>query len=67
MVLLIVLAVAFIILVLSSIRQVNEYQKGIKFVRGRYKKTLNSGWHIIWPIFESIKKIDIRTKIIDVP
>ncbi len=64
----IVIAVAIIlgVLLLASIRQIQEYERGVKFVMGKYKKILGPGWHIIIPIFQSYKKIDIRTKVIDV-
>lgn len=65
--LIITLIIIFVIIILSSIKQINEYEKGIKFKRGKYSKTLNSGWHVILPIFQSLKKIDVRTKVIDVP
>lgn len=55
------------IILLGSIKQIDEYEKGIKFTTGKYTKTLNSGWHIILPVFQSMKKIDVRTKVIDVP
>lgn len=64
---LIFLAIAIVILLLASIRQVSEYERGIKFVRGKFKSILNPGWHIIIPIFQSFRKIDIRVKVIDVP
>ena len=51
----------------AIIVQVNEYERGIKFHHGKYKKMLNPGWHFIVPIFQSFKKIDIRTKAVDVP
>lgn len=60
-------AIIFIILLLCSIKQIDEYEKGIKFTRGKFSKILDSGWHVIWPIFQSLKKIDVRTKVIDVP
>ena len=66
-ILVIILSVVAVIVVLASIRQIDEYEKGIKFTRGKYSKTLDSGWHIIWPIFQSLRKIDVRTKVIDVP
>jgi regulator of protease activity HflC (stomatin/prohibitin superfamily) len=34
---------------------------------GHYRKILLPGWHVIWPIFFSFKKVDIRTKAVDVP
>ena len=57
--------VVFIILV--SIKQVDEYERGVKFSFGKYSKVLNPGWHLIFPIFQSYKKVDIRTKAVDVP
>ena len=64
---LIPLIVVFLIIVISSIRQIDEYERGILFKRGKYAKVLNPGWHVIWPIFQSCKKIDIRTRAVDVP
>jgi len=63
----IILAVVFIVLLISSIKQIEEYEKGIKFTRGKFSKILEPGWHIVWPIFQSYKKIDVRVKVIDVP
>ena len=65
--LLIPILVVFLILVLSSIKQINQYERGILFAKGKYKKVLNPGWHVVWPIFQSCTKIDIRTRAVDVP
>src|SRR5574344_2147367 len=54
-------------IILPSIRQIDEYERGIKFRCGKYNKMSNPGWHVILPIFESLKKVDIRTKAVDVP
>ena len=59
--------VIFLIVVISSIRQINQYERGILFKRGKYAKVLEPGWHVIWPIIRSCKKIDIRTRAVDVP
>ena len=61
----IVAVIAFVLL--CSIRQVDEYERGIRFVFGRFQKVLNPGWHIIVPVFQKYKKIDIRVKVVDVP
>ena len=61
------IAIVVIIVIVSSIRQIKEYERGIKFNRGKYSKILSPGWHIIIPVFQSYKKIDIRVKVIDVP
>jgi len=55
------------IILLISIRQVNEYQRGVKFQFGKYTKTIKPGWRIIIPIFQSMTKIDMRVRTVDVP
>jgi len=61
----IILLIIFIILI--SIKQINEYERGILFGLGKFKKILNPGWNLVFPIFQSYKKVDIRTKVSDVP
>ena len=54
-------------IILISIRQVSEYERGIKFRFGKFKKIMKPGWNLVLPIIESYKKVDIRTKAVDVP
>lgn len=56
-----------LVLVLISIRQINEYERGVKFTLGKYSSTLNPGWRLVWPIIQTMYKIDIRVKAVDVP
>ena len=56
-----------LMIILTSIRQIGEYERGLKFARGKYKCIMEPGWHVVWPIFESYRKVDIRVKVIDVP
>ena len=55
-----------LIVLLISIKQINEYQRGILFRFGKFHKVLGPGWHIVLPIFFSCRKVDIRTKTVDV-
>lgn len=55
------------IILLGSIKQVDEYERGIKFSLGKFSKIMNPGWNLVFPIFQSFKKVDIRTKAVDVP
>lgn len=61
----IVLIIAFILLI--SIRQINEYERGILYTLGKFTKILRPGWRIVLPIINSYDKVDIRTKTVDVP
>ena len=60
----IILIIFFIII---SIKQINEYERGVEFTLGKFSKIMNPGWNIVLPIFQSYKKVDIRTKAVDVP
>ncbi len=57
--------IGFVLLI--SIKQINEYERGIKFCFGKFSKIMNPGWNIVLPIIHSYNKIDIRTKAVDVP
>ena len=59
--------ILIIFLILISIKQINEYERGVLFGLGKFKKVLNPGWNLVFPIFQSFKKVDIRTKVADVP
>ena len=54
-------------IILASVRQINQYERGVKFMFGKYIKTVDPGWRIVLPIIQSMKKIDIRVKAVDVP
>lgn len=62
-----VILVIIAIILLASIKQVDEYERGVKFTLGKFSKTMNPGWNLVLPIFQSFKKVDIRTKAVDVP
>ena len=63
----IIILVVVAVILLRSIRQVDEYERGVKFRFGKYKKIVEPGWRLVLPIIESMKKIDVRTKAVDVP
>ncbi len=63
----IAIIIIIVFILLKSIVQINEYERGIKFSRGKFVNIMEPGWKIVLPIFESYKKVDIRTKAVDVP
>lgn len=56
-----------VFIVLISIKQINQYQKGVKFRLGKYIGIMEPGWRLVWPIINSYQKIDLRVKAVDVP
>lgn len=56
-----------VVIILISIKQVNQYERGVKFTFGKYSKMMEPGLRLVFPIIQSCKKVDIRTKVVDVP
>ncbi|MCI8546349.1 MAG: slipin family protein [Clostridia bacterium] len=61
----ILLIILFIVLI--SIKQINEYERGILYSFGKFTRILTPGWRLVFPIINSYDKVDIRTKTVDVP
>lgn len=62
-----VLFIILLVLFLISLRQVNQYQRGVMFTMGRFTGVKNPGWRIVLPVFQSMSKVDMRVKAVDVP
>lgn len=56
-----------IFILIISIRQVNEYQRGVKFTFGRFTGVKKPGWRLVFPIIQKMVRVDLRTKVVDVP
>lgn len=56
-----------VFLAIILVRQVNQYEKGVMFTLGKFTGIKEAGWRIVVPIFQSMYKVDIRTKAVDVP
>ncbi|HTK05285.1 MAG TPA: slipin family protein [Candidatus Eisenbacteria bacterium] len=56
-----------VILFFATLRQVNQYERGVKFTMGRFSGIANPGWRVVVPVFQSMKKVDLRIKAVDVP
>lgn len=59
--------VLVILIILVSIKQINQYEKGVRFLLGKYTGIMDPGWRLVFPIFQSYRKIDLRVKAVDVP
>jgi regulator of protease activity HflC (stomatin/prohibitin superfamily) len=54
-------------LILSSIKQLYEYERGVVFQWGKYRGTRNPGLTLIIPIMQSMRKVDMRIKTAEIP
>ncbi len=56
-----------LLVILASIRQINQYERGIRFTMGRYTGIMEPGWRLVIPVFQTYQRVDVRTKAVDVP
>ena len=66
MLLFFILPILFVLL-LTSIKIITEYQRGVKFTLGKYTGIMKPGLNILIPILQSYRRIDIRIKTVDIP
>ncbi len=60
--------IVFILMVIiGSIRQINQYERGVKFTLGKFSSIMEPGWRLVIPVFQSYRKVDMRVKAVDVP
>lgn len=63
----IVIGAIVLLIVLVSIKQVNQYERGVRFTLGKFTNIMEPGWRLVLPIFQSYQKVDMRVKAVDVP
>jgi regulator of protease activity HflC (stomatin/prohibitin superfamily) len=66
-----IVVLAFIVLlviyVALAIKIVQQYEQGLVERFGRYRKTVDPGFHMIVPFIERMVKVDMREQVVDVP
>ena len=62
LIILVLLVVAF-----KGVRTLRPYEKGVVERLGKYNRTVESGLVIIVPFVETIRKVDLREQVVDVP
>lgn len=55
------------IIVVVSLKQVNQYERGVRFTMGRFTSLAEPGWRMVIPVFQMLRKVDLRLKALDVP
>lgn len=54
-------------LILRSVRILYQYERGVVFTLGRYSGTRDPGVTVIFPIIQSMRRVDMRIKTADIP
>ena len=55
------------IFILSGLKVVNQYERGVMLTLGKFTGIKQPGLRIVIPIFQRIIRVDIRSTPIDVP
>ncbi len=66
-ILLVIIVLAIVMLLRTTVRAVKEYDRLVIFFIGRYRAVRGPGLTFVIPFVESAVKVDMREKIIDIP
>jgi len=61
------LIILIVILLPLCLKQINEYERGVIYTMGKFTGVVGPGWIFVMPVFQSFRKVDVRTKAEDVP
>lgn len=62
-----VIGIAIAVFVLSGIKIINQYERGVVLTLGRYTGIRQPGLRVVVPVFQRLIKVDVRSTPIDVP
>ncbi|MGZ4864397.1 MAG: slipin family protein [Halobacteriota archaeon] len=63
----VIIIVAIAIYMLAGFRIIYQYERGVKFNLGSFRKVYPPGLAYAFPAFQSIKKVDLRVNTLDIP
>jgi regulator of protease activity HflC (stomatin/prohibitin superfamily) len=60
-------AVLVFMLLTSAIKVLREYERGVIFFLGRFDGVKGPGLILVWPVIQTMVRVDLRTIVLDVP
>jgi len=63
----VVLVIFAVIIVLSAVRILREYERGVVFTLGRYTGTKGPGFFLLVPMVQQMVRVDLRVMVDEVP
>jgi regulator of protease activity HflC (stomatin/prohibitin superfamily) len=63
----IAILILVIVLVFSSLKVLNEYERGVMFTLGRFSGVKGPGVIFVWPAIQRMRKVDLRVIVLSVP
>lgn len=62
-----IIAAIIIVLLYNTIKVLKEYERGVVFFLGRFQKVKGPGLILLFPIIQTMTKVDLRVIVMDVP
>jgi len=59
--------IIIVLYIISGIKVINQYQRGVVLTFGRFSGVRNPGLQIVIPLLQRLIRVDIRTNTIDIP
>ncbi len=59
--------IVILLLLIVFIKQINQYEEGVMLTMGKFSGIKRAGWRIVVPVFQRLRKVDLRIKAVDVP
>ena len=65
--LLLILGAVLVVVLMTTIVQVEQYESGVALRLGKFHTMLNPGWNFVIPLITKVFKVDLRIQVLDVP
>ena len=62
-----IIVAIILMLLLSAIRVLKEYERGVMFTLGRYTGVKGPGVRLVLPVIQQMKRVELRTVVLNVP
>ncbi|MEN6552716.1 MAG: SPFH domain-containing protein [Methanobacterium sp.] len=67
MIVLVIILLVLFVLAFKGVKILRPFEKGVVERLGKYQRTVDSGLVVIMPFIETIRKVDMREQVVDVP
>jgi len=61
------LGVFVLLVIIVSLKIINQYERGVKFTLGKFSKVMEPGLNFVVPIFQKYRVVDMRQTTINLP
>jgi regulator of protease activity HflC (stomatin/prohibitin superfamily) len=61
------LGILVLLIIIFSLKVINQYERGVKFTLGKYTGIMNPGLNFVLPLIQGFRRVDIRQRTIELP